>query len=167
MQMTIAEAKAAVAALNPHNYTDAEIIAWLSEIDTNIYWRLVRKVNPYDAHDPDKVYAINDLISHKNTPYKALASGVLENPDDAPASWAEETWAAYAPNIVPSTVLLAPVPYDIPLYLHWLSMQISLYNKEMAQYNNEAVLYNIAWQNLADHLNRTFPPVAKATHFSL
>lgn len=165
--MTIAEAKAAIAALNPHSYTNAEIIAWLSEIDTNVYWQLVRKVNPYDEHDPKKAYAINDLISFNNTPYKALAAGVLEDPDEDPDSWAEETWTPYASNISDSTVLLAPVPYDIPLYIHWLSMQISMYNREMMHYNNEAALFNMAWQNLADHLNRTFPPVAKATHFSL
>ena len=77
------------------------------------------------------------------------------------------TWTPYASDIAASTVLLAPVPYDIPLYIHWLSMQISMYNREMMHYNNEAVLFNMAWQNLANHLNRTFPPVAKATHFSL
>ena len=165
--MTIAEVTAAVTSLKPQGYTAAQIIAWLSELDTKVYWQLVRKVNPYDEHDPEHEYTLNELISFDNRPYKALAAGLLENPEDAPASWAEETWTPYASNIVDTTTLLAPVPYDAELYIAFLSMKISRYNRDWNSYNIEAQEFNRAWQELANHLNRTFPPCAPATHFTL
>jgi hypothetical protein len=171
--MTIAEVTTAINALKPHSYSAAQIIAWLSELDTSVYWQLVRTVNPYDEFeeydengDP-VVYNTNDIISFDNRPYVCLADGVDENPDDAPTSWAEETWAGYTDSTAETTTLLAPVPYDRPLYIHWLCMQINLYNRELIQYNNEAALYTMAWDALANHLNRTFPPCALATHFGL
>lgn len=172
--MTIKEAVDNADALKPNAYTEAQKVAWLSELDTSIYWKLVRKVNPNEEFDEtgDTTYNTGDIVYFYALPYVCLADGVTESPEDAPASWQEESWdkTPYDTTAVgydEDAVLLCPVPYDIPLYTHWLCMQISLYNREILYYNNEAALFNAAWTELANHLHRSFTPVSRATHFQL
>ena len=168
--MTIKDSIGAIDLLKPNAYTEGQKVAWLSELDTSIYWQLVRKVNPNDDYDPDKTYNTGDTVDFGETPYVCQADGVSESPEDAPDSWAAETWAGYDSTdnaFDEDTILLAPVPYDIPLYTNWLALKISLFNREIQHYNNESLLFNVAWGNLANHLVRSFRPVAKATHFQL
>lgn len=170
--MTIKEAVDTADVLKPNAYSEAQKVAWLSELDTSIYWKLVRKVNPNEEFDEtgETTYDTGDIVYFGSLPYVCLADGVTESPEDAPASWEEESWTGYStsdPAYDEDTVLLCPVPYDIPLYTHFLSMKISLYNREIGYYNNETMLFNASWRELENHLIRSFPPVARATHFQM
>ena len=53
-------------------------------------------------------------------------------------------------------VLLAEVPYDY-LYTYWLFMRIDYLSGETTRFNNSAVLFNTAWMNYANFINRTHP----------
>lgn len=64
------------------------------------------------------------------------------------------------------TELLAKAPHDI-LYGHYLEMQIDLYNKELANYNNTSRLYNMAMTEYSNWYTRTHMPIGRATHFKL
>lgn len=170
--MTIKEAIDRVDLLKPNTHTTAQKALWLSELDTRLYWNLVRKVNVYDEFDEtgDTTYDTGDEVTFQNVPNICQADGVTESPLDAPTSWAEETWTGYDSEDVgydEDTVLLCPVPYDIPLYTYWLSAQISFWNREINFYNNELSMFNATWQQVANHLFRTFTPVQKAEFFQL
>lgn len=52
--------------------------------------------------------------------------------------------------------LLAEVPYDY-LYTYWLFMRIDYLSGETTRFNNSAVLFNTAWMNYANFINRTHP----------
>jgi hypothetical protein len=64
------------------------------------------------------------------------------------------------------TELLAKAPHDI-LYRHYLEMQIDLYNKELANYNNSNRLYNAALTAFSNWYTRNHMPTGQATHFKL
>ncbi len=87
--------------------------------------------------------------------------------EESVVDWLPETWAGYDADTGRETELLAPVPYDIPLYTHWLCAKVSLYNREMPHYQNETVLFNEAWGALGRYMTRAYPSVVKTTHFRL
>lgn len=64
------------------------------------------------------------------------------------------------------TELLVKAPHDI-VYGHYLEMQIDLYNKELANYNNTSRLYNMAMTEYSNWYTRTHMPIGRATHFKL
>lgn len=57
--------------------------------------------------------------------------------------------------------LLAPEPYS-DVYKHYLAAQMDIANRETDEYNRSMVLYNKAWQNLADYWNREHMPIQRA-----
>jgi hypothetical protein len=74
-------------------------------------------------------------------------------------------FSAYDSETDESTVLLAPPEHD-EVYEHYLISQIALYNMEQDHYNNAALMYNAAWDELAAWWNRTYMPVQRVTHFA-
>lgn len=56
-----------------------------------------------------------------------------------------------------NTELLAPDEYR-DVYRWWLEMQIDLSNSELAKYNNDTVLFNSTYHELASAINRAFMP---------
>jgi len=87
--------------------------------------------------------------------------------EESVIDWLPEAWEGYEENISRETELLAPAPYDIPLYTHWLCMKISLYNRELTHYNSEAILFAEARDALARHITRAYPSAQGSTHFRL
>lgn len=169
--MTIKDVLGMVDALQPNDFDEARKIAWLDQLDRNIYWRIVRKAqvhplyrSPALGNDP---YMTGDKVTYRGNPYTALGDNVMESPDEAPASWRQEDFEGYTTTTDRDTELIAPEPYDEPIYTSWLLMQMDLFNREIDQYNNRAVLYNTAWDDLARHIMRTFMPVQEVTHFRL
>ena len=57
--------------------------------------------------------------------------------------------------------LLAPHPYDA-IYIHWLYTKIDFMNGENARFNTSALMYNTAWINLANYVNRNYRPLSGA-----
>jgi hypothetical protein len=169
--MTIQEVITQVDALQPNDFTAAQKIAWLDQLDRNVYRRLVRRARVYDLYRDPGVYGdpymTGDQVTYRGIPYTALADNLTESPDEAPDSWQEDTFAGYTVETDTTTDLLAPEPYDEPLYTSWLLMQMDLFNREIDQYNNHALLYNTAWDDLARHLKRTFMPIQEVTHFRM
>jgi hypothetical protein len=167
---TIRSAIDRVDLLQPNSYTEAQKVAWLDELDKSVYWRILRKVNLYSEWVDIMTSMTGDTVMHLNTPYVCLADNVTESPADAPDSWDEQTFAGYdsaADGYDEETELLVIDPYGIPLYTNWLLMQISLYNREINHYNNQAALFNNAWSDYAAYIIRTYMPIQVTTHFQL
>jgi hypothetical protein len=167
---TIRSAIDRVDLLQPNSYTEAQKVAWLDELDKSVYWRILRNVNLYSEWDDTMISMTDDAVMYGNKPYVCLADNVTENPTDAPDSWAEETFTGYDSTAVgydEDTELLVLDPYGISLYTNWLLMQISLYNREIDHYNNQAALFNNAWSDYAAYIIRTYMPIQATTHFQL
>lgn len=58
--------------------------------------------------------------------------------------------------------LLAPPPYD-RIYVYWLFSRADYANGETARFNASAMLFNTAWVNLANYVNRKYAPKTKAS----
>ena len=71
-------------------------------------------------------------------------------------SYAQEDWSA-----IP---LLVPPPYD-EIYIHWLCMQIDLYNQEMEKYNNAGALFSAAYDAFAKAWHRSHRPKSVKRRF--
>ena len=56
-----------------------------------------------------------------------------------------------------ATEMLAPHPYDI-IYIYWLFTKIDFLNGENARFNSSVLMYNTAWINLANYVNRNYLP---------
>ena len=76
-----------------------------------------------------------------------------------------ESFTAYSTETDKTTVLMAPPELD-EIYEHYLISQIALYNMEQDHYNNAAMMYNAAWDDLAAWWNRTYMPIQIVTHFA-
>lgn len=72
---------------------------------------------------------------------------------------AQESWTAYSTETDPGTELLIPAPYDM-LYPYWLMSKIDHQNMEMDKYNNDRALFENAYQQAADWINRTKRPLS-------
>lgn len=69
----------------------------------------------------------------------------------------EEPFEGYDSLDDQNRALLAPHPYD-SIYLYWLYTKIDFMNGETARFNSSALMYNTAWINLANYINRHYPP---------
>ena len=72
----------------------------------------------------------------------------------------EETAPAYDMETDEATELLIPTPYDM-LYVYWIMSKIDLLNQEMDKYNNDRALFENAYQQAADWINRTRMPISR------
>lgn len=73
----------------------------------------------------------------------------------------EEEFTPYPADVDRETELLVEYPYD-SLYVYYLESQIDYYSGEMAKYNNSAAMFNSAYAEYANHINRTKMPLTKA-----
>lgn len=71
---------------------------------------------------------------------------------------AEETRPEYDDSTDPGTELLIGSPYDM-VYVYFIMHKIDLVNQEMDKFNNDRALYEHAWQEMADWINRTRMPL--------
>ena len=66
----------------------------------------------------------------------------------------EEVTPEYDEDTDPATELLIPSPYD-KVYWLYIMHRIDLQNQEMDKYNNDRALFEHAYQEAADWINRT------------
>lgn len=72
-----------------------------------------------------------------------------------------ETFRGYDQDTSTNTELLAREPYS-DVYRHYLAAQMDIANRESEEYAKDMVLYNNAWQTLADWWNREHMPIQRA-----
>lgn len=109
-------------------------------------------------------YSDAELITWLNRVERRIWQGLVETherPEGLP-----ESFTAYDTETDESTVLLAPPEHE-EVYQHYLISQVDLYNMEQGHYNNSAMLYNAAWDELAAWWNRSYMPVQRVTHFKI
>lgn len=84
-------------------------------------------------------------------------SEILMTHDHDPA---EGVFAGYTEQTDRDTELLAAAPHD-EMYLYYLESKIDYSNGEMGKYNNSAAMFNSAYTEYANFINRTRMPVQK------
>lgn len=70
------------------------------------------------------------------------------------------TFEGYDENTPGGTELLIQGSYS-DVYIKWLMCQIDFHNAEILRYNGSATMFNSAWADLANWINRTFRPCGK------
>ena len=169
--MTIQEALTQADALQPGAYSVNERVGWLDELDKMIYWQIIRKANIYPLFrrklTGDAPYMAGDGVMFKDTPYLCSVDGTMKDPEESPEAWTEYTFDGYTETTDQNTLLLVPIPYDIPLYTHWLMMKASLYNREINHYNSQTLLFQNAYNDYQKYMIRTHLPIQGATHHRL
>ena len=150
--MTIQEAITQVNQMKPNVITQAQKIAWLSNLDQMIWNEIfTRHVIPADGTTPE--YTTTDGY----WPDPLSPDPIRERPIIVPAS--ETITPAkpeYTAQTAVSTKLLVESPYD-ELYPFYLAAKIDLVNQEFDLYANNQQLYNNAYQTYADYVHRTYP----------
>ena len=68
-------------------------------------------------------------------------------------------------NALPDQELLVPYPYDKDIYNYFLQSQIDKENGEIVKYNQNAMLFDQAYQAFANYYHRTHMPVSCGKHF--
>ena len=64
------------------------------------------------------------------------------------------------------TVLLVPYPYD-GIYEHWMASRIDQGNMELGKYQNDAILFNNAWDEYARFYTTHHMPKQTVAEFRL
>lgn len=72
----------------------------------------------------------------------------------------EEIFEGYTGETEPETELLAIAPYD-GMYLYYLESKIDYYNGEQGKFNNSAAMFNTAYADYANFVNRVRLPLCK------
>lgn len=72
----------------------------------------------------------------------------------------ERTKPEYDTETDEGTELLIPSPYDM-LYVYWMMSKMDLLNQELDKYNNDRALFENAYQQAADWINRTRMPISR------
>ena len=76
----------------------------------------------------------------------------------------EVKYEQYGDNVVLTTELLVPHPYD-RIYLPWLQAQIDYLNGENGKYQNSMSMFNEAFRAFEKYYNRTHMPKGKKMKF--
>lgn len=145
--MTIKEAIAKVDALSPNQYSEEIKVDWLSRLDHQIFNDIILTHEPLPIHP------------------KVIKAESKANPIDQ----VEKTIYIPKPHFKKYTVddmaipLLVRFPHD-ELYIFYLQMKIDEANKETAQYNNSAILFNSYYETFSAEYNREHKPVNKAKY---
>lgn len=79
---------------------------------------------------------------------------------DTHENMADTPLTGYDAEVNADTALLVPEPYS-EIYVYWLFTKIDFLNAETARFNNSALMFNTAWINYANHINRTHAPKAQ------
>ena len=154
--MTAAEAIAQADALEPNQYTQAQKLVWLAELDGQIFHEILAR------HEAGGVgEGLAPPADTENGPAGRASPAPTEQTDD-PAVGAAISRPLPDADIGPyetSSVLLVPSPWAGELYRWALIAQIRLHNAEAARYNQAAAALAAAWRAFADHCNRTRRPL--------
>ena len=144
--MTIKEAIDKIDNLSPNQYSEEIKVDWLSRLDYRIFNDIILRHLPPLPLPPKEIVAVSTA-----TP---LDQDVRHIPPK------KSEFEEYSVDDM-TKQLLAPFPYD-ELYIFYLQMKIDETNKETAQYNNSATLFNNYYENFAADYNRDHKPVNRA-----
>lgn len=152
--MTIQEAIDRIDALKPNRFSFEEKVAWLSNVDGQIWMEI--------------------MLTHEHPPVPRCRPKPADDddwgpqPDPAPSPFDEHGhFIGYTNATEPDEELLVKAPYADDIYVYYLACQIDLGNAEIVKYNNDKTLYNNALQAFADYWNRTHVPLQKVRGFRL
>lgn len=127
--MTINEAITQVGALKPHQYTDDQLIKWLSNLDQQL-WEDVVKWHHFPRKKDEEGHWVPDIPAH----------------------------GPYSEDVDMDQALMVPDPYS-DVYPKYLAAQIDYHNGDIPRYNNAMIMYNLALKSYTDWLNRRFLPL--------
>lgn len=172
LKYTVSDIIAKVDALEPNQYDTPTKIAWLSNLDGQIYEEVIK------THFPDLPplrrrprFWGNPLGQKHIGPFESCPPEEPELPEDEeneeePGEEDERScehshrrrrrWRW--PYFRGDEELLAGSPYGEDMYCFYLQAMIADQNSETAKYNRQIALYNNAYQKFAAWYNRTHMP---------
>jgi hypothetical protein len=127
--MTLDDVIEKVATLKPHQFDDATVTSWVSDVEMSMWDDIV---SHYDDTNPEVEYDDDgELITDLPRPeaYDATADG--------------------------DTELMVPAPYD-DVYIKYCAAQVDYWAGDYARYNNSMIMYNQALDKYASWFNRTY-----------
>lgn len=129
--MKLSDAKTQLAEFKAHSYSDEQLVRWLSDIDRKIW---------------------NDVIRwHENT-------AIVESYDDEGSVITDMPEPeVYSTDAMDTTTLLVPEPYS-DLYIKYMCAMIDYYDGDFARYNNNMVMFNVAYEEYSGWYNRNHTP---------
>ena len=148
-RMTIKECIDKFDALNPNQYSEEVKVDWLSRLDNQIYTDIIL------THEP-KLFP-----PHPPTPYFVFSESHIDREHEMPVPIPPE-FEPYSTDDMAKR-LLVPFPYD-ELYIAYLNMKTDEANKESAQYNNSATLFNSYYTSFACEYNKKYAPKNRARY---
>lgn len=74
------------------------------------------------------------------------------------------TFEGYDQETQMDTTLLVPEPYT-DVYLHYMSAQMDISNRETNEYAKDMLLFNSAWESFCGYWTRTHMPISPARQF--
>ena len=131
--MTQNEALQRVMTDRPGEATEAELEKWLNDLD--VRWKLEQ----IDTHWP--------------TAEEYAAAQAAAEEEDSEESEETEEETEEEEEETDKTLLIQPP--DDEVYIYWLYAKIDQRLGEIARYNNDAMLFNAAWDAAAKRWNRT------------
>ena len=139
--MTIIQAVNEVDNLKPNMYELPEKIKWLSRLDLRIF---------------EQILLTHELSEEEKEPFQDDSFGPLAD--------GELVFVGYDENDQDKE-LIVKEPYD-ELYIHWLSAQIDLNNREFLGFNNSNAMFEATYGEFRNAFNRThIPKSAKKRYF--
>jgi hypothetical protein len=129
--MTLDEVIEGLATLKPHQYDDATVTKWVSDLEMALWDDVVSKhedTNPNVEYDDD-----GELITDMSRPeaYDATSDG--------------------------DTALMVPAPYDA-VYIKHCAAQVDYWAGDYARYNNSMIMYNTALDKFTKWFHSTYEP---------
>ncbi len=132
--------------LKPNMMSAAAKIAFINEIEGIIHGELIMTHEHTLEEETRPVYNVSMLET-------AAATEAEEETEETEET--EEPEEEEEP-----TELLIPSPYDM-LYPYWIISKIDHQNQEMDKYNDDRALFENAYQQAADWINRTRRPIRR------
>lgn len=121
--MTAEEIIERVNELEPSEYSETQLLEWLSDLDGRVWQEVIL------THERDEGDERESFTGHS----------------------------------ADSEELLIPWPYGREIYEKYLLAKIAEENGETDRYNQQAILYNNAWQQWTNIYNRTHRPLGRRT----
>lgn len=135
--------------LKPNMMSTAAKIAFINEIEGIIFSELIMTHEHTLEEETRPVYDVSMLET------AAATETEVETEETEGTEEPEEEEEEDEP-----TELLIPSPYDM-LYPYWIISKIDHQNQEMDKYNNDRALFENAYQQAADWINRTRRPIRR------
>jgi hypothetical protein len=146
--MTIKECIDKFDNLSPNQYSEEVKVDWLSRLDSHIFTEVILK------HEPRFPFPLP-------FPFFRFSKSPIDKELDFPRPFPPRFEPYSTDNMTKR--LIVSFPHD-ELYIAYLQMKVDEANKETAQYNNSATLFNNYYDEFVSQYNRDNRPVNKARY---